>query len=110
MNPVTVGASAPPRYPPKFWMAPRDAVQCAGAATDASAHDIPLADAPNISAAEIAATASVSLGVSAATTVNATMPSKPIIIGILRLFTWENPRRINQSAIHPPPMLPRTPK
>jgi hypothetical protein len=32
MNPVTVAASAPPRYPPKFWMEPRDAVQWAGAA------------------------------------------------------------------------------
>src|SRR5277367_609998 len=90
-------------------MAPRDAVQCAGAATDASAHDIPLADAPNISAAEIAATANVSLGVSAATTVNTTMPISPMMTGVLQLFTWENPRRINQSATHPPPMLPRTP-
>ena len=45
MNPVTVGASAPPRYPPKFWMEPKDAVQWAGAATEARAHDMPLAPA-----------------------------------------------------------------
>ena len=37
MNPVTVGASAPPRYPPKFCIAPSDAVVFAGAATEAIA-------------------------------------------------------------------------
>src|ERR1700733_10861960 len=90
-------------------MAPSDAVQLAGAATDASAHDIPLADAPNIRAAEIAATASRSLGVSAATTVKTTMPSSPMMTGILRLLMGVNPRRMSQSAIQPPPMLPTTP-
>jgi hypothetical protein len=43
MNPVTVGANASPRYPPKFWMEPKDAVQWAGAATEARAQDMPLA-------------------------------------------------------------------
>ena len=85
-------------------------MQFAGAATDDSAQDIPLAAAPNISAAEIAATANMSLGVSAATTVKTTMPNSPIITGSLRLLTGEKPRRISQSAIHPPPILPRTPK
>ena len=35
MNPVTVGASAPPKYPPKFCIAPSDAVVFAGAAVNA---------------------------------------------------------------------------
>src|SRR3954468_10873949 len=90
-------------------MAPKDAVQLAGAATEASAQDMPLAEAPNISAAEMAATATTSLGVSAATTVNKTMPSRPAMTGILRLLMGEKPRRISQSAIQPPPMLPTTP-
>ena len=58
----------------------------------------------------MAATARTLLAASAATTVKTTMPSRPMITGILRLFTGEKPRRTSQSAIQPPPILPTTPK
>ena len=37
IRPVTVGANAPPRYPPKFGIAPIDAVQFVGTATELNA-------------------------------------------------------------------------
>src|SRR5579875_2918670 len=91
-------------------MAPSEAVQCEGAATLASAQDMPLEHAPNITASEIAATAITLLGVSAATTVNSAIQRSPTMVGILRLETGEKPAAISRSAIQPPPMLPTTPK
>ena len=70
-----------------------------GTVFDRPAHDIPLAEAPNINAAEMAPIATTSLAVSAATTVKITMPIKPMITGTLRLFTGEKPRCISRSAI-----------
>src|ERR1700758_4127333 len=110
MNPVTVGASAPPRYPPKFWMEPKDAVQWAGAATEARAHDMPLAPPAKKTAAEMAITATTLLGVSAATKVNAAIATRPTMIGSLRELIGENPPAISLSVIQPAPMLPTTPQ
>src|ERR1700733_2254161 len=93
MNPVTAGASAPPIYPPQFWILPNDAVQCRGATTLAKAQHIAPAIPLNSSAVEIAATATNVLGVSAATMVNPAMPVSPITTGILQLLTGETPRR-----------------
>jgi hypothetical protein len=52
MNPVTVDASAPPKYPPKFCIAPSDAVVFAGAATEAIAQAEELATYPRNIAAD----------------------------------------------------------
>src|ERR1700756_1451968 len=81
MNPVTVGASAPPRYPPKFWMEPKDAVQWAGAATEARAQDMPLAPPAKNTAAEIAIPPPTFLGFSAATQVNPAIATGPRMFG-----------------------------
>ena len=83
MNPVTVGASAPPRYPPKFWMEPKDAVQWAGAATEARAHDMPLAPPAKKTAAEMAITATTLLGLGGKPTGR----------------TWTRKRRMNSLAL-----------
>src|SRR6266403_335123 len=108
MNPVTVGASAPPRYPPKFWMEPKDAVQWAGAATEAKAHDMPLAPPAKKTAAEMAITATTLLGVSAATKVNTAIATRPTMTGSLRELIGENPPAISLSVTQPAPMLPTT--
>src|SRR6202008_3053742 len=110
MNPVTVGASATPRSPPKFWMEPKDAVQWAGAATEARAQDMPLAPPAKNTAAEIAVTATTLLGVSAATKVNTAIATRPMMIGSLRELIGENPPAISPSVTQPAPMLPTTPQ
>ena len=51
---------------------------------------------------EIAATATIVLGVSAATTVSLAMPTRPVTIGTLQLFTCDTRRTDSQ----PEPMLP----
>src|ERR1700720_3247559 len=98
MDPVMVGASAPPRYPPKFWMEPKEPCSEPGAATEARAHDMPLAPPAKETAPEITITATTLLGVSAATNVNAA-----IAIG-------ESPLAITLSVPQPAPMLPTTPR
>src|SRR5580700_2647785 len=63
-------------------MEPKDAVQWAGAATEARAKN---------TAAEIAITATTLLGVSAATKVNTAIATRPTMIGSLRELIGENP-------------------
>src|ERR1700757_5428472 len=67
MNPVTLGASAPPKSPPKFCIAPRDAVVFAGAATEAIAQAEELATYPPAKAL---------FSTNAAATVQAAIPSR----------------------------------
>jgi hypothetical protein len=62
-------------------MEPKDAVQWAGAATEARAHDMPLAPPAKNTAAEMAITATTLLGVSAATKMNTAIATRPTMIG-----------------------------
>ena len=91
-------------------MEPKDAVQWAGAATEARAQDMPLAPPAKNTAAEIAITATTLLGVSAATKVNTAIATRPTIIGSLRELIGENPPAISLSVTQPAPMLPTTPQ
>ena len=86
------------------------AVQWAGAATEARAHDMPLAPPAKKTAAEMAITATKLLGVSAATKVNPAIATRPTMIGSLRELIGENPPAISLSVIQPAPMLPTTPQ
>src|SRR5438309_351978 len=90
-------------------MLPRDAVQLVGAATLASAHDMPLAPPAQNTAPEMQAMAITLLGVSAARKVNTAIPNRPTMTGTLRLLIGERPRCIKRSVTQPAPMLPTTP-
>jgi hypothetical protein len=82
-------------------MEPKDAVQWAGAATEARAQDMPLAPPAKNTAAEIAITATTLLGVSAATKVNTAIATRPMMIGSLRELIGENPPAISLSVTQP---------
>jgi len=75
MYPVATGASAPPRKPPKFWIAPSDPTRLAGAAAVASDHEQADAAFARKITTDMQTRAIVLLSASAAGMVKATMPS-----------------------------------
>src|SRR6266702_4609400 len=90
-------------------MLPSDAVQLVGAATLASAHDMPLAPPAQKTAPDMLAIAITLLGVSAARKVNTAIPHRPMMTGTLRLLIGDKPSCIRRSVNQPAPTLPTTP-
>src|SRR5208283_5440988 len=89
MNPVTMGARAPPMKPPKFCSDPSEAMRFDGAAVVASAQEQAEAALARKITTEMQARAMVLLSASAAGTVKAAMPSMAATTGMRRPLTGE---------------------
>ena len=108
--PVRIGANAPPRKPPKFCTAPREATRLGGAAIVANAQEQALAALAKKTTTEMQASATTLLVTSAAGTVNSAMPTMATITGTLRLRTGEVTPRANMSENQPAARQPINPQ
>src|SRR3954470_15992033 len=105
-----MGASAPPRKPPKFWIAPSEPTRFGGAAAVASAHELADAALARKITTEMHTIASVLLCTSAAGIVNATMPSIAMTTELRRLATGLALRLVMRSENQPAVSEPRKPQ
>src|SRR5208282_4361040 len=99
--PVKIGASAPPRKPPKFCTAPNEATRLGGAATVANAQEQALAAFAKKATTEMQASATTLLVTSAAGTVNSAMPTMATIVIcslFVQRFTWRRILHLLRSA------------